>query len=331
MGNPVHVAWIFDHTASLEASVAITSIVANADPKREYALHLLVLNVSSEHLTALLKLRRRNIHIDVRPLDATSFPYPKFEYPKQIRLERIALGRHLHDISRVVYLDTDLVARRDIAELYDIDLGGRPIGAVVDLHIQRQFILGRIAGGRSDLRSYFENTLSISGDMQKSYFNTGMLILDLDYMRKHKIEERARKILDSSLELMIPDQCVVNMLMLSQARLVDSRWNVLVPSTRLSLLIKRTAADKKRRQDLSRPYILHFAGGKPWRHRSRPKASYWWAYAMASPLRREIIASFWTSRGRSMLSTIRSKALAPMQIAIALGRSPYHPRTKLKS
>jgi len=320
MGNPVHVAWIFDDAVSLEASVAITSVVAKADPDRLYVLHLLVLHVSPARLTEILKLRRRNIRIDVHALNATSFDDQRFEYAKQVQFERIALARHLPDIGKIVYLDTDLVTHRDIAELYDTDLGGCPIGAVPDLHVGRQLALGRRSGGNLTLKAYFENTLSISGDLQKSYFNTGVLVLDLDLMCKQKIEERVREILDSGAKFVIPDQCVLNMLLLPKARIIDSRWKVLVPSTRLSLLIKRTPPDKKRRQDFADPFILHFAGGKPWHHRSRPKASEWWACASASPLKEEIISNFWNSRGRDTFSTIRSKALAPMQMALALGR-----------
>jgi len=317
MANPVHVAWIFDDAVSLEASVAITSVVANAGPNRDYVLHLLVLNVSPARVTEILKLQRRNIRIDVHPLTATSFDDQRFAYAKQVQFERIALVRHFSDIGRIVYLDTDLIAHRDIAELYDIDLGDCPIGAVPDLHIERQLLLGRTAGDHENLQIYFENTLCISGDLQKSYFNTGVLILDLDKLRARKIEERVREILDSGVELLIPDQCVLNMLLLPQARIIDSRWNVLVPSTRLSLLLKRTPPDKKRRSDLAGPFVLHFAGGKPWRHRSRPKASEWWAYAMVSPLKREIISNFWSTSGRNMFSTIRSKALAPVQMMVA--------------
>lgn len=318
MGRPpVHVAWIFDDAVSLEASVAITSVVANADPGREYILHLVVLDVSPARLEAILKLRSPNIRIDVHPFHTISFQQYGFRYAVQMSLERLVLGRHLPDVSRVVYLDTDLVAHRDVAELYDIDLGGCPIGGAVDLHMGRQLVLGRAPGGGSDLRSYLEDTLSISGEMQRSYFNAGVLILDLDYMRAHKVDERVHDILASGTRLLMYDQCALNMLMLSRAKLVDGRWNVLVPSTRLSLLIKRTAPDRRRWRDLADPFILHFAGGKPWRHRSRPKASYWWAYAMASPLRKEIVSEFWTSRGRNSFSTIRSKAMAPVQMVAA--------------
>jgi len=331
MANPVHIAWIFDEAVSLEASVAITSVVASADASREYVLHLLAYEVSPARLAAIKTLGVRNIAIRVYPLPGISFPYERLKHTSQMQLERIALGRHLPDIGRIVYLDTDLIARRDIAELYDIDLGGCPIGAIVDLHMQRQLTLGRPVGGHPNLQTYFANTLSLPGDLQRSYFNTGVLVLDLDYMREHRIEERVHEMLDSGLGLMIPDQCALNMLMLPQARLIDSRWNVLVPSTRLSLLIKRTSPDNRRRRDLAHPFILHFAGGKPWRHRSRPKASYWWAHAMASPLRREILSTFWTSRGRTMFSTIRSKTLAPLQIAVARRRLRHDPRTELKS
>jgi lipopolysaccharide biosynthesis glycosyltransferase len=92
-----------------------------------------------------------------------------------------------------------------------------------------------------------------------------------------------------------------------------------------------TAPDKRRWQDFADPFILHFAGGKPWRHRSRPKTSYWWAYARASPLKQEIVSQFWSSRGRNFLSTIRSKALAPVQMAIARQRLQHYTRIPFDS
>jgi lipopolysaccharide biosynthesis glycosyltransferase len=39
------------------------------------------------------------------------------------------------DCRRVLYLDSDLIALRDIGELWSVDLGTYPIGAVVDAYI----------------------------------------------------------------------------------------------------------------------------------------------------------------------------------------------------
>lgn len=317
MGKPVQIVWVFDDAVALEASVAIGSVAAHASPDREYILHLLVHEVNPDSVASIMTLGRRNISIRAHRLPAPSFASPKLRITGQIQFERIALGRHLSGVDRVVYLDTDLVACRDIADLYDVELEGCPIGAVVDLHIGRQIVLGRSRGAYHNLRSYLEKSLSIADDRQESYFNSGVLVLDLEYMRANNIEDRARAILDGDAQFLIPDQCILNMLMLPRAKLLDGRWNVLVPPTRLSLLTKRTAHDAKRRRDLADPFVLHFAGGKPWQHRPRPKASCWWRFAMESPLREEIISRFWAGRGRDVLSTLRSKAAAPLHMAIA--------------
>ncbi len=321
MRSPVHVAWIFDDAASVEATVALTSVAAHANPDRSYVLHLLVVDVSPARLEALTSLSARNFAVRVQRLSLSASAYPELPRAKQVVMERIALGRHLPDIDRVLYLDTDLVALRDVGALFDTELDGCPIGAAVDLNVQRRRIRGRPMAGEPTVERHLEKVLSISGQLQERYFNSGVLLLDLDAMRKRGFEDQARTMVSEHPDIIsMADQDVLNRMLVRETMLLDGRWNVFPPPTRW-YFVSGTEADRERNRHLADPFILHFAGGKPWRHRTRPKAAYWWGYALASPLRGEVLSAFCQSGGKSAFASVRSKMVAPFQMLLAIRRT----------
>ena len=75
-------------------------------------------------------------------------------------------------VHRVIYLDTDLVVLDDIQELWEMDLQGKPVGAVPDL--------GILASSR--MRRQKEETLGIQEG--KLYFNSGVMVMDLEAWRE---------------------------------------------------------------------------------------------------------------------------------------------------
>jgi lipopolysaccharide biosynthesis glycosyltransferase len=68
------------------------------------------------------------------------------------------------DVDRFVYLDCDVVVRRDITALWDIELGQAIVGATIDY-------LSTFAEGVSNYEA-----LGLSGD--DAYFNSGVLVVD---------------------------------------------------------------------------------------------------------------------------------------------------------
>ena len=43
------------------------------------------------------------------------------------------MGQSRHPVERILYLDADVLVGRDLKEIWRIDMGGRPIGAVRDI------------------------------------------------------------------------------------------------------------------------------------------------------------------------------------------------------
>jgi lipopolysaccharide biosynthesis glycosyltransferase len=143
-------------------------------------------------------------------------------------------------VNRAVYLDGDVLVTSDLSPLFELELGDAPFAAVRDQAI----------GG--------------------SYFNAGVLVLDLERWRRTGLAERALAYADAQTQpLFWADQDALNAVADDWYEL-ELRWNVQanVPEPERDDLL-RTAA------------VVHFAGyHKPWIPRATPAATLPWARAL---------------------------------------------------
>ncbi|HEX2234342.1 MAG TPA: glycosyltransferase family 8 protein [Thermoleophilaceae bacterium] len=164
---------------------------------------------------------------------------------------RVYLPELLPDVERVLYLDADVLAVAPLGPLWATDVDGWLLAAVTNVFPDHSAARARPAA------------LGLSGPEQ--YFNSGVLLLNLDEMRRDGTSD---KILDfaRSNELLYPDQDALNAVMARRRLALHPRWNCMN-----SLFVYPWAdeafptgqADEARR----RPGIRHFEGpaeNKPW-------------------------------------------------------------------
>lgn len=167
-------------------------------------------------------------------------------------------------VSRVIYLDSDLVVLDDIGGLWDIDLAGNPLGAVPELDWwgeipeQRMLDLGFRPGHR--------------------YVNAGVLVMDLDAWRRERISDQLFAFVSHHGErLTWHDQDALNILLQGRITLLPRRWNV---QTLWYTHFVRTQFPKEYRETAPirrSPAILHYSTKhKPWKFRvwTRKRATY---------------------------------------------------------
>lgn len=339
--DPVEIAVFFDRAWGPLAGVMATSLLANANPERRYILHAFEEGADAGDLDALRSLTTSKFEVRVHDLNQLLAATGSRHLGDSIALQRLLLGELLPDARRVLYLDLDLVVLRDVAELFDTDLSGAPIAACVDLHIQRLVLRGRRVPPHIFDRvpphifdgtygAYFTKILQLTPKALARYFNSGVMMLDLDALRTLKIAAHAREIIArQKTPFLIPDQCLLNRLFAERMKELDPRWNALVPVSRFRLRVRSDDFSRRQLAALADAFIVHFAGNKPWRHHLRPRTGAWWAYALASPTRRRILADFWhEARTQKRWTTLLSLALAPFQIASGIPRL-LAARTKL--
>ena len=78
------------------------------------------------------------------------------------------------DLHRVLYLDGDMIVRKSLKELWETDLEGYALGAVLDMDECAHVKSGRLP---YPMEKY-------------GYFNSGVLLMNFDYWREHKCTER---------------------------------------------------------------------------------------------------------------------------------------------
>ncbi|MGK8504495.1 glycosyltransferase family 8 protein [Nocardia asiatica] len=209
---------------------------------------------------------RLGIRVDFRrtePVDnrfPTDGPQPG-QFTRAVYL-RLMLGNVLSDVRRVLYLDADLIVLRDLRALLSLPLNGRALGAVRD-PIQPTLEQGYALPGWRDE--------GIPGD--REYFNSGVLLFDLDECRKQKFFERAVSFLEKFPErAACLDQDALNWVANDAWIRLDSQWNTINSQTFIWYFGMDIVADPSSAgavdlllQQESEASILHYAGRqKPW-------------------------------------------------------------------
>lgn len=145
--------------------------------------------------------------------------------------------------SKAIYLDCDLIVEADLADLWGLRIEEDHFFlAAQDLHVKTI--------GRSPLSACSE----LSFPPQADYFNSGVLVMNLDCMRKEVV---ASKVIDFSLRcpeaIRFADQDGLNAVAVGRWEKLDVRWNWLVKPS------------KSERFGYKSKAILHFVGSaKPW-------------------------------------------------------------------
>lgn len=162
------------------------------------------------------------------PLDNSSFPlnvYVRLFIPYFIP----------EKITKVLYLDVDMIVNCDISTLWNIDIGDKIIAGVVD----RSKVVSSTWGG---IANYKE--LGLNPDTK--YFNSGLLIIKPAEWRAGKIAAKVIECITTNKEFAaFPDQYGLNVVFANQWFELDYKWNCY------------SFEEEKE------PYIIHFIGTKP--------------------------------------------------------------------
>ena len=147
---------------------------------------------------------------------------------------------HLLNVPRVIYLDCDVLVFRDLSELFNLDLSpGKFLAAVPD----------------SETLSLAEDCPTIADALrlpaEGAYFNCGVMLMNLDELRKQHFLERAVEFLNRKSAYRFWDQSAINFLLYGQIHALPECWN------RASWCF-----DAQQNNDLD--CVIHYTTSAPW-------------------------------------------------------------------
>lgn len=170
-------------------------------------------------------------------------------------------------LEKVLYLDCDIVILGDISEFWNTDLSGCGAACVEDI--------GKDEDERYERLHY---------DKSCSYFNAGVLLINLDYWRKHKVDVQCVRYFETYPErIQFNDQDLLNVVLYKDKVFVPLKWNMQDGFYRYGI-DKRVADWQAFREELLHPVILHYTNKKPWNYDSmHPLRNEYYKYLDMTP------------------------------------------------
>ena len=159
------------------------------------------------------------------------------------------------DIDRVIYMDCDLLVLGEITELWNIDMQSKPVAAAEDYGILSS------KGKRA------EKTKNFDWKEEDSYFNSGVLLIDVKQWREKGYAGKLIKLVDER-NFRHHDQDALNYMFMDKWAKLPLRWNVIPPVFNMMPRIAfNSEMRKKAVEALQNVGIFHYAGGyKPWEY-----------------------------------------------------------------
>lgn len=248
------------------AMVSLTSILENADPERQYEVHILHTDISSARMEQVHRMQRQNVRIcfdDVSTyLRSFCDRLPIRDYYTKTTYFRLFIAEMFPDIDKAIYIDSDTVVCKNIAELFDYDLGDHLVGACHEQAMVQVEEYGR----------YVEKCLGID---RNCYFNAGVLLLNCAAFRREQILLHFTELLGFYDFVVTQDEDYLNLLCKDRVKFLPQCWNVEV-----------FGEIPVQEEEFG---ILHYIMvSKPWHYRDCRYGQLFWSYAAKTEVYGEI-------------------------------------------
>ena len=265
LSKKIPIAFVTNEEYAPFLSTAIYSLIANSDPKKEYAIFVFYSDLSLKSIELLLSMSGRNIDIKFVDLKEQMQPYEDLfytcaHYTKESYYRLfipLFLGR-LYE--RFIYLDADLVVNSDISEILTEADPEKTVNAVLNYST------------RQDDR--YIKTLGLD---TMSYINAGVMVIDCKRYIRSDYFGKAIKCMERKEQYRYIDQDVLNQICEGDIGLLQPSWNV--QWNNLCTPNKFTAKIKHLVAEIQTPRIVHFTIEKPWKVMLNEYGDYYWKYA----------------------------------------------------
>ncbi|MGD8568895.1 MAG: glycosyltransferase family 8 protein [Gammaproteobacteria bacterium] len=269
MNSKINVVLASDDNYAQHMGLVILSCLTKASQPERLSFFILSNNISEKNKNNIKNISQQfsASSLIIEPPTDIYNNIPKKRYGVA-NLFRLSIGTLLPaSVHKVIYLDCDVLFYADIKDLWETELDDCTVGAVTNLGHQPVDRLGIEDG---------------------AYFNTGVLLINLDKWRKAQIGSQALEYMNNNInKLIFPDQDGLNVSLKDNWKQLPLRWNQ-QPAV-YSMFSKKHFEKSLSYQDyydaIHNPAIVHFlANNKPWHYLTyHPLKESYYDYISKSP------------------------------------------------
>lgn len=179
---------------------------------------------------------------------------------------------------KLIFTDLDLIFNYDPKALYDEETNNAPICAVLE-PVWSSWINRNATVTGVNIIDYSKNVLKLK-DLHQ-YFNTGVMLMDVDKLNKNNYAEAFLKKLSNGTNYLYQDQDVINEVLESKLGVLPWKWNNEIFGNHVMKIANKEFLTYC---TFNEKNIIHWIGPlKPWVKPDVELANYWWKYARKTP------------------------------------------------
>ena len=265
--NKIRIFFTVDDKYVPFLAVALQSLIENSSEKNYYLIKILYTSITEENQEKIKKYEKENVNIEFVDLNyyinkIKNKLYTR-DYYSVTTYFRLFIPNLYPQYNKALYLDCDIVLLADVAELYNIDMGDNLVAAAPDDVIQKIEVF----------QEYVEKVVGVAD--YRNYFNAGVLLMNLDELRKFDFQEKFLYSLEKIKFAVAQDQDYLNRLCKGRVKIISNVWD------------KMPISNDTDTNDLK---LIHYnLAFKPWHFEDILYKEYFWKYAKKTEFFDEII------------------------------------------
>lgn len=218
----ISVALASNNNYAILMAALIKSIIFNHHTDEDITFYILNDKISAKNQLKINSIIKESPEIKIKWISAdkvfpknVKFPMDDSAFPFTAYLRLFAPYVVDEDVKKLIYFDVDMIVRKDISELWNIDMQNYTMAAVLDV--------GKTAGCKwGGIPNYKQ--LGIAEDAP--YFNSGMMIINCERWKQEEIPTKVFDAMRNNIAFVnYADQYGLNVVFSGKWLQVDPLWN----------------------------------------------------------------------------------------------------------
>lgn len=281
--NVAHIVYASDDKFAEILGVSLISLYENSKDMDDTIVYVLDSGISKENRNKILTVCREYKRTEIQFIPARDIS-KKLEM--EVSTDRGSLSQYARlfvssdlpeNLGRVLYLDCDIIVKQSIRELWNLDLHGKTIGALMDA-----------------FSKYYRANIDL--EENDIMFNSGVMLIDLDKWRKDRVEDKLLEFISRKNGwIQQGDQGALNAVLSKDTYCFEPRFNsvtIFYDFNYKEMMIYRRPprfyTEEQVRMAVEKPVLIHFTTSfksiRPWvkgcKHRYVDE---WMRYKKMSP------------------------------------------------
>lgn len=286
----INIVFCFDENMMRQACVSIYSLLDS----KKYESHFSIFCICSEQAMEISPIIKAII-CDKDPQSQVVFINNHIDVSGGFETREITISTYfrlclpvlLLNIPKVIYADVDIIFKEDISNIWNINLEENYLaGVLADVNIN--FYWNYI----SERHPYWE----IFNDWKGNYINAGFILMNLDLMREKQLFNTWKSLITEN--FYYQDQDILNLTCKPYIKTFANYYNAMAfyEKEDLQQMLDEHLIIKEEYYILSCcPFVIHYAGDKPWKKFNIPYCDDWWNIVQKNKLLLDVMKKEYTA------------------------------------